>query len=117
MWNQNGGLSTFYEDPAIAAAGERRQSRFPYKIFVSNLMKIHHMFPLLGRKRSFGENVRELLLCTDKLHLYRPVYFNTFNQPVKINAMGPGNVAQAGASAFYTHFQNGFVVLEDVDVR
>ena len=60
---------------------------------MANIKQAQQMIPLITRETSFGQDVSELVFGVDVFDLDLGILINSIKQPVKCNAVSPGNMS------------------------
>ena len=79
--------------------------------------KMQQILPLITRETAFCQNVCELILGFDVLHLNLRIQIYAVNYPIERNPVGAGHVSHRQASAFDYHLYHSFVIFENVQMR
>ena len=78
--------------------------------------KMQQIVPLITREAAFCQNVGELILGFDVLHLNLRFQLYSVKQPIKRNSVGSGHMSHRGTSSFDDHLYHSFVVFENVQL-
>ena len=81
---------------------------------IHDVKQIQQMIPLITCEIPFGQNVCELVLGVDVFDLDFGVQFNSIEQPIKRNSVGPGNMSHCRTASFNDHLDHCFIVLKHI---
>ena len=81
---------------------------------MANVEQTRKMIPFITCEISFCQYVGELVLGVNVCDVDLGIQIHSFQQPIKSNSVGSGNVSHCRASSLYDHLDHCFIVLKNV---
>ena len=103
-------MSKDHEEILLAKAA--RKCRKPHDI-----KQTQKVIPLISRETSFCQNVSELVSGVNKFDLNLWFCVDPVKQQIKSKSVSSRHTSHRGTSSFDHHFDHGFVVFKDVQLR
>ena len=82
-----------------------------------NIEETKKVIPFISRETSFGQNVSELVFGVNIFDLDLAFQIDPVEQQNKGNSVVTGIVSHRRTSSFNYHFDHGFVIFKDVQLR
>ena len=79
---------------------------------MANVKQTQKMIPLVTCEISLGEDVCELFFGVNVFDLDLAFQIDSIEQPIKSNAVGPGNMSHCGTSSLENHLDHCFAVFK-----